>query len=252
VQAWVGFLQVDDNLERYVAELISHLARVLGAQIVGVYLHGSGAMDSFVPSRSDVDVLVVTRSSVSTASKRGVADALSESSLPCPGVGLELSIVTIDSVRDTSEAPSFELHLDTRESRVIDGADGIGDPDLISHFAMARERGLALVGPPAIEMFPSIDRVRLLRTFTDDLEWGIENDMGGYVVLNACRTLRYAREGALCSKPEAGEWALVERIGDPTMIDRALRRQDGEEIDVDRAEASAFVERVREELGAAT
>jgi predicted nucleotidyltransferase len=74
--------------------------------LVGVYLHGSAAMGAFVPTRSDVDVLVVAQGPLSAPTKAAVADALSESSLPCPDVGLEMSVVTLESARTPSDAPS--------------------------------------------------------------------------------------------------------------------------------------------------
>jgi hypothetical protein len=239
---------MDTDLARSVSSVTERLFAFLGDRIMGIYLHGSAAMDAFVPSRSDVDVLVVTHAPISPGAKRGIAGDLSKTSLPCPGVGLELSIVTEQALRTTSGAPPFELHLDTQEDRVVDGAGRNGDADLVAHFAMTRARGMALLGPPPAEVFPPVDRTRLIRTFVDDLTWGIDNGRGGYAVLNSCRALRYAREGVLGSKPEGGEWALAAGVGNPMVIRRALRRQRGEDVEVELAEASAFAEHVRHEL----
>jgi predicted nucleotidyltransferase len=242
---------MDAELQRYVRRLARKMEELLGKDLVGLYLHGSAAMGAFVPSRSDVDVLAVTRVSISSEAKRAIADALSEAALPSPGVGLELSIVTVDSVRIESDVPSFELHLDihhTHEDRVVDGVGHDGDPDLLTHYAMARERGIAVLGPLATEAFAPVDRTRLLRAIAADLGWGIEEGLGSYAVLNACRALRFSREGVLCSKPDGGEWALEEGVGDPELIQAALRRQGGENERVDLAKATTFAERVRDEL----
>ena len=138
-----------------------------------MYLHGSAAMDAFVPTRSDVDVLVVTRGPVGAHAKNVLAESLSERSLPCPGVALELSIVTSLAARTASDAPAFELHLATQGARVVDGEDLPGDPDLVAHFAMARERGVVLFGPPADQVISPIDRSRLLLVLADDLAWAL-------------------------------------------------------------------------------
>jgi hypothetical protein len=94
------------ELDSHVVEVVRRLSAAVGEGLVGVYLHGSAAMGAFVPSRSDVDVLAVTRGAIVTTEKLAVADALSESSLPCPGVGLEMSIVTLDATRTPSERPA--------------------------------------------------------------------------------------------------------------------------------------------------
>jgi hypothetical protein len=236
------------ELEAYTADIVDRLSAALKDDLIAVYLHGSAAMGAFVPTRSDVDVLVVTRGSVGASAKSMLAESLSESSLPCPGVGLELSIVTSLAARTTSDAPAFELHLATQEAHVVDGENRPGDPDLVAHFAMARERGVVLFGPPVDQVISPIDRSRLLLALADDLAWALEQELGGYAVLNACRALRLAREGTFCSKPEGGAWAVANGVGDRASIEAALRRQAGSDEAVDLAAAIPFVERAREEL----
>src|SRR5438093_12022741 len=136
------------DIDDYVAEVARRLAAALGDAVVGVYLHGSAAMGAFVPSRSDVDVLAVTRDTLAASVKKAVAEELSEVALRCPGVGLEMSIVTLESAQTPSDSPAFELHLNTQGHRVVNGDGHAGDPDLVAHFAMARTRGVALLGPP--------------------------------------------------------------------------------------------------------
>lgn len=43
-----------EALDPYLNELTERLAELLGDDLVGVYLHGSAAMDAFVASRSDI------------------------------------------------------------------------------------------------------------------------------------------------------------------------------------------------------
>ena len=167
-----------------------------------------------------------------------LAERLSEDSLPCPGVGLELSIVTSEAARFApSDAPAFELHLEHAGARFDDGAGRAGDPDLVAHFAMTRERGVALFGPSADQVISPIDRFRLLRVLADDLAWAVDQELGGYAVLNACRALRFARQGTLCSKPQGGSWAVANGIGDRALVEAALRRQAGSDELVDLAAA---------------
>ena len=241
---------VPAELKSYIDELVERLRRRLHDQLVGVYLHGSASMRAFVPSRSDVDVLVITSGPIPTQVKPLIAGDLSADALPCPGVGLELHVVDVCALGDT-DAPAFQLHLDMHEghpARVEDGADHPGDSDLIAHFAMAKAHAIALLGPPAATVFPTIDRGRLIRTFVEDLGWGLEHGHVGYAVLNACRALRFAREGVLSSKPEGGTWAIEHGIGDRATVQTALRRQSGSDEDVDAEAGAAFVENVLREL----
>jgi hypothetical protein len=241
---------VPSELASYADEVVRRLS-CLGDNLVGIYLHGSAAMNAFIPSRSDVDLLVVTDGPVDRPTRLRIADALSERALPCPGVGLEVSIVQRRSVSLPSDVLPFELILDSHEGhamRVVHGEEREGDPDLVAHVAMARAHGLALTGPDPRELFPAPDRSALLRHFVDDLGWAIEHAQGGYAVLNACRALRFSRDGTLCSKLEGGAWALENEIGDRGTIEAALRRQTGSSEEVDLTAAMVLVDEVRREL----
>jgi streptomycin 3"-adenylyltransferase len=234
------------DLEAYLEQVVLQLRAILGDDVVAIYLHGSAAMGAFVPTRSDVDILVVTSGRIAPDAKAALADTLS--ALPCPAVGLELSVVTSESARTPSDAPAFELHLNTQGNRVVDGEGGPGDPDLVAHFAMARARGVTILGAPPTDVIASIDRSRLLRTLADDLAWAVEQGMSGYAVLNACRALRFARDGVLCSKPEGGEWAIEQGVADADLVASALRRQGGADVDVEERGAASLAAWVREEL----
>jgi predicted nucleotidyltransferase len=236
------------SVEAYLREVRERTRSILADDLVGIYLHGSAATGTFVATRSDIDVLVVTRSELSREAKTALAASLAETALPCPGVGLELSVVTAASARAPSDAPAFELHIATQEARVVDGRYHAGDADLVAAFAMTRARGVSLFGPPPSEVFASVDTNRLLRTFADDLEWAVDHDLPSYAVLNACRALRFMRDFGLYSKLEGGAWAIEEGVGDPRLIRAALRRQRGNDELVDPAAAASFAAGVRAEL----
>jgi streptomycin 3"-adenylyltransferase len=94
-----------------------------------------------------------------------------------------------------------------------------------------------------------VERARLLKSLAHDLAWDLDRQrVGTYAVLNACRGLRFARTGELCSKPEGGTWAIEAGEADPELIAGALRRQAGADEEVDAVIATVFVERVRIEL----
>lgn len=217
------------KVEPYLEEVAELLKEVLGADLVGLYLHGSAVLGDFSDGRSDVDVIAVSARPLSSKEKEVVAERLSESSLPCPATGLEFHVVQkADLV--LSEAPRFELHLatstDGKPDRVVDGDGRRGDPDLVMHFAVLREHGRPVRGPAPASIFPEVPRPMLLDALRGELEWAMENASPSYQLLNACRVWRYVDECVLCSKTAAGEWARA-RVDDPSTVDAALQHRRG-------------------------
>lgn len=222
-------MSIATEVETYASEIAERLKGILGADLVGVYLHGSAVLGDFSTGRSDVDVIAVSARPLSQTEKESVSEQLSQGSLPCPARGLEFHILHRDDLT-RSGAPPFELHLatsaDGTPDRVVDGRGHRGDPDLVMHFAVLHENGRALLGPAPDGLFPVIPRPMLLQAFLGELEWAKENASPSYQVLNACRAWRYVDEGVLCSKAAGGKWAR-RRVDDPTLIDAALRHRRG-------------------------
>jgi streptomycin 3"-adenylyltransferase len=113
---------------------------------------------------------------------------------------------------------------------------------------MARAAGVAILGPPPTDLIAPIERSRLLRTLADDLAWSIEVQAGTYGVLNACRALRFEREGVLSTKIEGGEWAIEHGVADVDLLASALRYQRGADAYVDGSRAASLATWVRLEL----
>ncbi len=240
---------MDAASEAYVEDVAAVLREGLGDALIGVYLHGSGTLGGFTPARSDVDLLAVSSRGLTDEEKSVLGRALSEHALSCPAVGLEFTLVTLHVSRNPTEEPPFEIHVTTRrEEKVVYGEGLNGDTDLVMHFAVCRERGRAVLGPPPEEVFAPIPRGWLLRALADEMTWADEHAPPGYRVLNACRSCRYAVEGVIGSKVEGGEWAR-DRMSNPGLIEAALALQRGEAVDPpDRQGVDELVRQVRELL----
>ncbi|MDA3645757.1 DUF4111 domain-containing protein [Saccharopolyspora indica] len=216
-------------LERYASDVASAMVATLGPRLVGVFLHGSAALGGFDVRRSDVDVLVVAEGRMTAVEKSAAARALSNERLPCPAHGLELSIVTFSAAQNPTAQPAFELHVTTapEDTKVVDGHEHGGDPDLVLHFAVCRGAG-QLIGPgrPASEVFAPVPDDLVLAQLASELRWSAGHAPGEYAVLNACRAWRFAADGALVSKIDGGRWALGRVPGpDGELIRTALNRQ---------------------------
>ena len=218
--------------EHYLADVASALADVSGPDLVGVYLHGSAVLGGFDPRRSDIDILAVVDRPMTAAQRSATAGALSEQRRPGPARGLEFSAVTRQAAAHPTAAPAFELHLTTApgDAKVIDGRESGGDPDLVLHFAVCRRAG-RLLGPgrPAAEVFAPVPDDLIMAQLAGELRWAARHAPGEYAVLNACRTWRFAVDGALVSKLDGGEWAHGRLPAhDRALVETALARQRGQ------------------------
>ncbi len=244
---------MDAASQEYSVKAAAEMARVLGSQLAGVYLHGSGVLGGFDARRSDLDVLAVCERPMTVAEQSAVAVSLSEQRLPCPASGLELSIVTRQVAANPTAAPAFELHLTTApdDAKAVDGHQRNGDSDLVLHFAVARAAG-HLLGPglPAAEVFAPVPDNLIVGQLAAELLWASEHASGEYAVLNACRAWRFAVDGTLVSKIDGGRWALKRaEEADRGLIRAALDRQrSGHSAELDRASVQRFSAHARSHL----
>jgi predicted nucleotidyltransferase len=251
---------VHPEVQSYLDRVVATLAVNLGAELIGVYLHGSLAMGAFYPGRSDIDIIAVCAESLHRERRMAIGEALAVIPTPLSGGDLEFSLVSEAAVRARSAAPSFEVHVNTHEEPfVVDGSDRSGDQDLVIHFAMVRARGRELIGPEPSELFPEQVRDPLIQAFLGDFRWAKEgavawegHDMPelasmAYQVLNAARCWRYLESGELGSKVEGAAWLERKDPGPDTraLLDAALAYQRGGIPDQpDERTVSRLVERV--------
>jgi predicted nucleotidyltransferase len=220
---------LDAESAAYAAEVARRLQTVLADNLVGVYLHGSAVLGDFARDQSDIDVIAVSKQSLSVEQKQALAHQLSSTSLPVPVRELEFHLIARDSISDDTHAPPYELHFVGAKSggdRVIDGQRRPGDPDLVMHFAVLSKHGRALLGPPASEVFPRPGRETLTQAFVGELNWAKEHASPTYQVLNAARAWQFLETGAIVSKLDGGAWARG-RVRDSATIEAALAHRRG-------------------------
>jgi hypothetical protein len=245
---------VDEASARYVDAVGDAVHEILGSRTLGVYLHGSAVLGGYDVRRSDIDVLVVSDGPLDVDEQGAVARSLSEERLPCPAGGLELSVVTQESARLQAAKPLFELHVTTApaDSKVVDGHDRAGDPDLVLHFAVCRSAGQLLgLGMPREEAFAPVPRELVLTQLADEMAWGAANAATEYAVLNACRAWKCSVDGTLVSKVDGGDWVLTRPVDADVeeLVRRALVRQRVEGSPaLDHLTLHRFVDEVRERL----
>lgn len=218
---------MDAALQTFAKRLDAVVATSTGADHVGSYVHGSVVLGGFVAHRSDVDALFVVRDGHSFDAARVAAD-LVEAAHPCPGRGIEVSVVTSSAAVHPAPPWPFVLHVSTEpiDARTVLGATHSGDPDLLMHYAMARAGGVPISGPPTAEVFGPVEHDAIVRYLRDELADALDSAPRAYVVLNACRAWQFVETGALVSKVAGAAWAMG-RTRDDALIRSALDEQTG-------------------------
>ena len=220
-----------NQIEITAPERIKHLLRAfvqsfraaLAEKLSGVYLHGSLAMGCFNPLSSDVDILVVVTQPLSDATKYEIGRILLQLSDEFPGNGIEMSVLTVECLRNFRHPAPYELHFsdgnkaDYAQGRILFSNETF-DPDLAAHVVITRARGICLFGEAIDGLFPDIPVKYYLDSIVQDSNWSYANIMRGpdsgegwvpaYGVLNFCRVLAFTEHGLITSKLEGGRWAL--------------------------------------------
>ena len=205
------------------ADRLAAPIEVAGYRLLGLYLHGSSALGGFRPESSDVDVLAIVDGE-RPESQDMVGAGLRKAATPCPGIGLEMSVITACTARDLADC-RFEVHVSTTpgDEQVVPGR-GRADPDLTLHLAVTRAAGLRVRGPSPEDLIAPLDETLIATAIADELDWALDQAPQSYAVLNACRALRYAYRREFVSKVDAGQWFLDQR-GSDAVVQRALHEQ---------------------------
>ena len=196
-----------------VQRLADTCADILGANLVSAILHGSLTTDDFRPGESDLDLLLVIESRLTSAQADALVEAVRAADLG-PAAGIDLLVVTRQVAAAPADAPARELAVGYRPGAGDWDVDGRDDhvSDVWPELSEARAHGRSLVGPEPRDVLGEVPRDRVrdngtawLRSWlglTDDEENAV------YMVLTACRMWRFAVTGEHTSKSAAARWAL--------------------------------------------
>jgi predicted nucleotidyltransferase len=235
---------------RVAEDVAAACSALLGDRLVTVVVHGSLALDSFAPGRSDVDVLAVVETPLGDDEIAAFPALVARIE---PSVRIDLRVVTRAVAASPTPAPPLELYVGLHppaepeiETRVA------GERDLAVELSIVRAAGRALVGAEPRDVVGAVPSEWVVaygdevmsrwQELTDDAE------NGELMVLTTCRIWRFASEGVHCSKAEAGRWALAR---DPSLaaVESALRQRAGEPgVHVDPADIAHLLALVRGEI----
>lgn len=207
-----------NTLKAITEKFVEQSKRILGDNLVGVYLHGSAVMGCFNEKTSDIDMLVVIHHDMTEEEKRRYMDMVVELNTLAPTKGIEMSIIKKSVCKPFMYPTPFELHfsvahLEWYKSNPQDYVSKMNgtDKDLAAHITILYHRGLCLCGEEIHDVFEAVDE----EAYFDSIRYDIENakedilESPVYVTLNLCRVLAFKKEKQILSKQEGGTWGLT-------------------------------------------
>jgi len=186
-----------DAIAEFVREVEAVVPRLLGA-----YLHGSAARGAYAPPASDVDILLLLSGHCADDAIPRLVAAQASGRMAGTRIGAvcvtraQLAAAILPVALDLVLPPDAEPQRDAANLGMMFPLD----------WQDAWECGVALSGPPVREVLTPAPREML----TASVAWLFPHLAANFKnpELMLCRAARVLTEGRLCSKPEAGRWAL--------------------------------------------
>lgn len=213
-----------DDVNDIVSRLSTGLDQALGARLAGLYLTGSLSYGGFDHGSSDIDFIAVLTERLSPDDRHAVAARHDEIAVAHPrwAERIEGSYLARDLLG--YDDPPVEPRPYVNGGGLWDPDPGYGQEWVLNKYVL-HHCGIALVGPPAAEMFPSVSlaRTREASALSFHQEWeplledpAILDDPhhAAYITLTLCRILHTARVDGVASKRDAAAW-VIETYGEP-------------------------------------
>lgn len=219
--------QCPAEVRRQANLLAVYMMDFLGDALTGVYLHGSACLGAFRPGRSDLDLLIVVERPLSAAERFQLMCAfLSLHRQPAP---VEASILLRGDLAAWRHPAPYQFHFSEhwrKRYEAVEAWEDYGfwdfkeerlDPDLACHLELARERGIALYGPPPQAVLPPVPGRHVADSLRNDAQDCIKAECGyeATAALTLARVWSYSELDAFLSKAEAAKWAIKQLADKP-------------------------------------
>ncbi|HRI83507.1 MAG TPA: DUF4111 domain-containing protein, partial [Opitutaceae bacterium] len=208
------------GVNRVLHELVARAGRVLGKNLVGVYLHGSLAVGDFDERDSDLDFLVVVGEPLAEAEVAGLQamhDRLHDFEAPWAQhlEGSYLPKALLEQPEAVGVTPLWYLDNGWREL-----TQSVHDNSWVVFWILHRY-GITVAGPEAKTLFGPVPADRLRREVLAVMKnWGgdMRKDPAmissvwyqSFAVISFCRMLQTLRTGEIHSKKTGVHWAQAE------------------------------------------
>ena len=215
-----------DDLPAEIKIQITHVVGIwkthLKEELIGVYLHGSIALNAFNPNSGDVDILVVVKDSIDVSEKLAIAkDIIALDGAPRP---VEVSAIKLNDAKAWKTPGNCVFHYSDfwREkylARFRDPASKVyvvdrefPDADVTSYIKLINQSGIVLYGQKIRDVFADISDEDFWSSISSNIE---EYDFHAYNpryfasnILILGRILSFKKETRILSKYDAGLWMM--------------------------------------------
>jgi hypothetical protein len=206
-------MKTPTHLSVVITGLKTELPRLLGRNLVGIYLYGSVTNTSFNPKRSDVDCLVVTERDLTDTQFRKLKRWLERTAKLNPWTTRLQMLFVIKSKLLTMNAKATLYQFGVLKRTGWDG-----NPIIWLDYMRS---GKILLGPAPQSFLPEITREVFFEALNRELnylreeisenpesEWRDVPMYRAYAVLTVCRILYSVNKDEIVSKPTAAKWAI--------------------------------------------
>ncbi|WP_420110922.1 aminoglycoside adenylyltransferase domain-containing protein [Pseudactinotalea sp.] len=244
--------------EQLLDRLADEIAAALGAELLGLYVHGSYTAGDFEPSRSDLDLLAVLREEPTATTLELVRPLHARTAVDHPAWAdrIEVDYLAATTLATLAERPGPMIRISPGEPLHLFEATR----HYLFNVASARA-GLALRGPCPTAVVPPVSAASLHAVVREHAaswpEWVAESrgrvGAQAYAVLTLYRLLHHVEMGTQLSKRQAGAWGSVRLPAAAELIGWASRwwYEGGADTELGRfEEVEAFVRAVSAEIGA--
>lgn len=243
--------------------MAAEVQKILGDQLIGLYLTGSLTYGDFDPGSSDIDFLAILDRALSDRQRSRIEKhSIIADEYPKWAKRIEGSYITKEML--TSKRPPKQPRPYINGGKFWNPDPRYGNEWLVNLFVV-HETGVALVGPNPKQIIPPVDIKDVREASNEDLrtDWAPKltdpaafeksdydsSHLQAYAILTICRILYRAKNDHITSKRIASDW-VKKTYGKSwsSLIEKAENWQHGQKLDV-RESTLKFMEFVLREVG---
>ena len=193
--------------------------KLLGKNLVGIYVHGSIGFGCFNWDMSDIDFIVVINEPIHQQTKLQLVQVLKDLGEQVPPRGFEMSIVLEKYCKAFVYPTPCELHFQScwsewywKEQLVLYDDERV-DEGLAADFTVIKSVGIVIYGAQVENVFGVVPHEAYLDSICKDVTGSsTKEDIAGfpvYIILNSCRVYAYIKDRLVLSKEQGGKWGLA-------------------------------------------
>ena len=218
----IGFRDLPNEILNQINKVVNIWKKHLGDELIGVYLHGSIALDAFNPDSGDIDILVVVKDSIDIQVKLEIArDIIEIDKKPCP---LEMSAVKLSDARNWKTPGNCVFHysdfwtekyverFSNPDADVYVVDHEFPDADVTSYIKLLKQCGIVLYGREIQEVFADVSDEDFWAAISADIDdYDFHDYDARYFASNVLilgRILSFKKERRILSKYDGGIWMI--------------------------------------------